>query len=76
MPIERDNFALIFLKSADGTYQRISIDLTSITTLFSLDSEDMISCEGYVKERKLVIEPQELENEWEEKILTGIKNDK
>lgn len=36
----------------------------------------MISCEGYIKDRKFVIEPQDLENEWEEKILTGIKKDK
>lgn len=75
MPIERGDFALMFLKSADGTYQQISVDLTSVTTLFSpLDLENaMISCEGYIKERKSVIEPQDLENEWEEKILTGIK---
>lgn len=78
MPIDREDFALIFLKSADGTYQQISIDLTSVTTLFSTqDLEDsMISCEGYIKERKFAIEPQDLENEWEEKILTGIKKDK
>ena len=75
MPIERGDFALMFLKSADGTYQQISVDLTSVATLFSpRDLENtMISCEGYIKERKSVIEPRELEKEWEEKILAGIK---
>lgn len=78
MPIERGDFALMFLKSDDGTYQQISVDLTSVATLFSPQNMEntMISCGGYIKDRKFVIEPQDLENEWEEKILTGIKKDK
>lgn len=78
MPIERDDFALIFLKSADGTYQQISISLTSLTTLFLVRdlANNMISCEGYITERKIIVDPQETENEWEEKILIGIKKDK